>query len=268
MLVLAVAMATGPASAGLIDALEDSARHLELCRATAALDEDKAKYAEAAATWQTCKDEAAARGFTDLAAGLEAQVAVARAMARNAELRAADPNRWAQEVLAVAAAEAALDFPTDAIRTTFRAWMATVEGRSQASDVRTITVAWNGEPEVDRARVAEVLRRYIEGVGLSWRDPGSEDVDVILYASVEFAKPEATVARQGALQHRQVTVRADHVRFRRLDKDVRGFSAIARASDAESAVATEKALHQASDLASRALLQRILVVLFKDRETR
>jgi hypothetical protein len=260
-------MTTRLASAGLIDALEDSARHLELCRATAALDEEKGRYADAAGTWQTCRDEAAARGFTDILQGLDAQVAVAQAMARNAELRVSDPNRWAQEVLAVAAAEAALDFPTDAIRTTFRAWMATVEGRAQASNVRTVTVAWNGEPEIDRARAAEVLRKHVEAMGLSWRDPGSDQVDVILYTTVELAKPEATLARQGALQHRQVTVRADHVRFRRLDKDVRGFSAIARASDAESKVATDRALQDASDLAARALLQRILVVLFRDRET-
>ncbi len=262
MIVVWNVMFCATAYAGLIDALDGSSRHLAYCKEAADSAEEAHRYKESAGAWEACAAEAERRGYRELLPGLQAQVAVSRAMADGADYRLKDPAKFAVRVLEVAARQSALDYPSDAIRALFRGWMETDEGRAKLSTLRTVTVDWRAGDRAHQARASEVVRRYIEDVGLKWADPGSPDVDVILFSRLLVTTLSPTAERQGAMQHSEVKIITDRVRFRTLDKEAKGFTAESTTESPDADEAEDKALHVAAELAARATLQRVLSQLF------
>ena len=252
----------GTANAGLIDALDDPSRHLAYCKEAADSAAEAHRYKEAAGAWDACAAEAERRGYRDLLPGLQAQVAVSRAMADGADYRLKDPAKFAVHVLEVAARQSALDYPSDALRELFRGWMETDEGRAKVSSLRTVTVDWRGGDKAQLTRASEVVRRYIEDVGLKWADPGSPDVDVILFSRLMVTTLSPTEERQGAMQHSEVKIITERVRFKTVDKEAKGFTAESTTESPDADQAEDKALHTAAELAARATLQRVLTQLF------
>jgi hypothetical protein len=123
-----------------------------------------------------------------------------------------------------------------------------------------VTVYWakNDDPAFGR-RADELMRRYVEDVGLSWADPGSDRVDVILHAKVA-----ATTLSGAELKTVQVRIAVSNLRFRRLDKDGPGFATEARGESPQVAEAREAALRAAAELAAGATLQRVLTIIFPE----
>jgi hypothetical protein len=253
------------AHAGLIDSLTDEQRQLQICRDSAAEPEADHDYARAAGVWQACLDEMTRLGYQSGLPMLRDQVALSRAMAAAAEYRTSDPDRFAQDVLSVAARQSSATYPTDAVADVFRAWMETEAGRARLAPLRTITLDWGGSvPQAERAHPSEVFRRHVEALGLKWAEPGSDDVDVIVFGRITVRDLDArTSSRMGSLARAEATLTATRVRFRRLDRTEAGFTAVGATEDGDAATTREEALDAACERAAAQVLKAVLRVVFE-----
>ena len=259
--------AAGAATAGLIDEMDDATRHLAYCKQAADDAAADGKWETARGAWSVCLSEAQRRGFDTIVPALRAQVDISGALAENAPIRETQPHQWAIAVLQVASEHAALDLPSDDVRLTFRAWMATDEGRAYVQDVHTVTVIWEGAK--DPARVNESAQRSFEDCGLKWSSPGATDVDVIVYArlterhtSLVETLASGERSRAGPYAHAETTFAVERVRFKARDANGKGFTTKASADRAEPDAARDAALASAADLAARVVLQRVLDEVF------
>lgn len=249
------------AHAGLLDALSEEDRQVRVCQEAAADAEAVHDYARAAGVWDACLRECSRLGFEGALPMLRDQHALSAAMAEAAAWRTADPDRWAQAVLAVAAGQGSVEYPTDAVADVFRAWMTTEAGKARLEPVRTVTVQWEGDADV---RVSQLVRRYVEDLGLRWADPGDPEVDVIVFARVAVRDLEPrTSSRMGSLARAEATVEVDRVRFRHLDRTEEGFQAVASTEHADAPVAREEALRSATERAAARVLKSVLKVVFR-----
>lgn len=249
-----------PALAGLLDALSMEERQVRICQDAAAPVEAEHDYARAAGIWEACLGECRRLGYEGAAVMLEDQLALSRAMAKAAEWRASDPNRFALDVLSVAATQVSVEYPTDAVAETFRAWTKTEGGKGRLEPVRTVTVQWEGGGD---PHASELVRRYVQDLGLKWADPGDPDVDVIVFATLTRADLEPRQSsRMGSLARAQADVRVDRVRFPRLDRTQDGFTATAAAESAEKPEAREEALRAACERAAAQVLKAVLRAVF------
>lgn len=248
-----------PASAGLLDAMSAEERQVRVCQDAAAPAEKSHEYARAAGIWEACVAECARLGYTDALPALQDQLAIAKEMADAAPLRTTDPDRWAQRILAVAATQGSVDYPTDAVSEVFRAWMGTEAGKTRAEQVRTVSLQLEGDAD---GRTGELVRRYVQDLGMRWADPGDPDVDTIVYARLSVKDLEPRTSRQGSLARVQTTLMVDSLRFRHLDLTEEGFDASATSEHAEADTAREEALRAACQRTARRLLKATLKVLF------
>ena len=257
----------GLAAAGLLDQMDDAARHVAYCRQAADDAVSEEKWDAAQGAWMACLSEAKRRGFDTVVPALEAQVDISTAIADNAFEKTTNPHAFAMAVLQVAAEHSAVDLPSDDVRRTFRSWMDSDEGRAYVEDVRTVTVIWSSDK--DAARINETFQRKLEDCGLKWATSGSPDVDVILYASLvekQVSKVETLasgeMSKAGPYSHADASVTIEKIRFKRRNANAKGFSASANADRAEGTAARDAALGDAMDLAAHVVLQRTLAELF------
>lgn len=247
------------AHAGLLDVMSAEERQVRICQDAATPAERNHEYARAAGIWEACLSEATRLGYEEALPALRDQAALAREMADAASLRTTDPDRWAQRILAVAAMQGSADYPTDVVAEVFRAWMQTEAGKTRAENVRTVSVQFEGAVE---PRTAELVRRYVQDLGLRWADPGDPDVDTIVYARLAMTELEPRTSRQGSLARVQTTLMVDSLRYRNLDRTEEGFDAVATSEHAEADKAREEALRGACQRTARRLLKAALRVLF------
>lgn len=254
------------ALAGLIDTLSPEERQVAICRQAAAPAEEAFDFAKAAGVWEACLGEAKRQGFTGAVPLLQDQVTLLTARAEAAPLRTTDPNRYALEVLAVAAdLRAGQALGTD-VADIFRAWMATEAGKQRLEPVRTVTLQWSEAPasEAQGARAAEVFRRHVEDLGLKWADPGHPDVDVIVYGALTVRPVEKVAADDApSLPRAEARFEVERVRFRTIDQETSGFRAAATAEDPELPAAEDQALRGACERAAARLLKQVLQTVFR-----
>jgi hypothetical protein len=143
--------------------------------------------------------------------------------------------------------------------------VATEAGKQRMSRVRTITVHWEGGMRVERrkrdpamaerVRASELIRRYLEDLGLRWAEPGSPEVDVILHARLARKDLAPRISsRMGNIPRAEASVSVSMVRMPKLDLTEEGFDAKVAAEDADATVARDDALRAAcSDIAARTL---------------
>lgn len=273
-------LAAGVAQAGLLDALDDSGRALQLCVDRGAPAEARGAYAEAADVWKVCADEARVNGWSETQVRLADQAALARAFVALEPLRSSDPGKFALGVLEVAARQETRTWLTPTVMDTFHAWVASEAGKSRMADARTVTVYWEqsaraeegpkrgkvGDPrnEVEaRTHALDVLRREVEDLGLRWADPGDAEVDLVVHARFTTRElPPRTSSRMGELPRREVGFRVSSLRFVRFDRTDDGFESRIAAEAATPEVATEEALAgAASDAAARILKHALRATL-------
>lgn len=247
--------------------MDDASRHLAYCKQAADDATADGKPDVAKGAWSVCLSEAKRRGFETIVPSLRAQVAISEALAEHAAIQVTQPHQWAVAVLAVAAEYASVDLPSDDVRLTFRAWMATDEGRAYAEDVRTVTVIWDGLK--DTQRPDETMQRSLEDCGLKWSTPGAADVDTIVYAtlaeratSLVETLASGEQSKAGAYAHAETTLIVSKVRFKTRDASGKGFTTKAAADNAEPDKARDASTTTAADLAARVILQRALAELF------
>lgn len=254
------------AQAGLIDTLSPAERQVEICRQAAAPAEEAFAFDRAAGVWEACLAETKRQGHVEAVPMLEEKVALVKARAKAAPYRTDDPNRYALEVLAVAADQRAATTLGSDTADVFRAWMATEPGKQRLEPVRTITLVWAAPPaeaEVGR-KAAEVFRRHVEDLGLKWADPGHPEVDVIVYAELDV-RPFEKVAADDApsLPRAEARFEVERVRFRTIDDEAGGFRATATAEDPEASVAADQAVRGACERAAARLLKQVLRAVFR-----
>jgi hypothetical protein len=254
-----------PVRAGLIDALDEDARALQLCIDRGAPAEASGDYAHALEVWRGCAEEARAQGWTGSQRRLEDQAEFARALVAAGPYRESDPGRFQLAVLERAAMQKARTWLTPTVNDVFRAWVATEAGKQRMSRVRTITVHWEGGMRVERrkrdpamaerVRASELIRRYLEDLGLRWAEPGSPEVDVILHARLARKDLAPRISsRMGNIPRAEASVSVSMVRMPKLDLTEEGFDAKVAAEDADATVARDDALRAAcSDIAARTL---------------
>ena len=119
------------AFAGLLDTFTDEERQVAICQQAAAPAEALHDYARAAGVWEACAAEARRAGHSGAVTMLEDQLALTKARAKAASFRTSDPNRYALDVLAVAADQASTFYPGTDVADIFRAWMATEPGKQR-----------------------------------------------------------------------------------------------------------------------------------------
>jgi hypothetical protein len=253
------------ASAGLIDTLSDEERQVAICQAAAAPATEAHDYAKAAVIWDACAAEAKRAGLTSAVPMLEDQVALTRARAKAAAWRTSDPNRYALDVLSVAADQRSSYYPGEDVPDIFRAWMTTEAGKGRLAPVRTVTLQWAEPPDSAElgVRAAELFRREVEDLGLKWADPGHPEVDVIVFATLDLIAldPVSTTAA-GSLPRAEARFDAERVRFRTIDRSTGGFRVSASAEEAERAAAEDLALRASAERAAARLLKQVLQAVF------
>ncbi len=273
-------LAVGTAQAGLLDALDDSGRALQLCVDRGAPAEARGAYAEAAEAWTTCAEEARVNGWSDTQVRLADQATLARAFVALEPFRERDPGKFSLGILEVAARQETRIWLTPSVMGTFHAWMATEAGKSRMADARTVTLHWEqaaraddgpkrgkvGDPRNEaeaRAHATDILRRDVQDLGLRWAEPGDPEVDLIVHARlVSRELPPRTSSRMGELPRREVTFRVSSLRFVRMDRTDDGFESRAAAEAATPEVAMEEALAGASaDTAARILKHALRATL-------
>lgn len=253
-----------PAYAGLIDALTDEQRQVQICADAARPFEEARDWPRAAGTWEACAAECARLGYQDAVRPLKDQAAVLRTLGEFDTFRATDPNRWALPVLAVAAEQASIAYPTDAMASVFREWARTEPGKARLASVHTVTVHWEGATD---ERTTQVLRRYVEDLGLRWAEPGDPAVGVIVHARVRTRDLEPrTTSRMGSLARTEATVDVSRLRMPRLDRTEDGFVVTAATEAASATDAREEALHEACRRAASHLLKQVLRVVAEREE--
>lgn len=253
-------MTAAPALAGLLDALSEEERHVRICQDAAAPAEAAFDYASAAGVWEACLGESRRLGYEAAATLLADQLALSTVMAEAAPYRTSDPSRFALDVLEVAARQASVQYPTDAVTRTFLAWTQTEAGRGRLEPMRTVTVEWAGAGD---PHAHELVRRYVQDLGLKWAEPGDPDVDVIVYARLVTTDLEPRQStRLGSLSRAQAVVSVERVRFRHLDRTLDGFAATAAAESPEKATAREEALRGACERAAAQVLKAVLRAVF------
>jgi hypothetical protein len=267
---LALVASASLARAGLLEGMTDEERRLHLCVDAAYPLEQARSWGVAAASWERCAAELEALGAHTAVRSARDQAAVLRALAAHEGLRAREPGEWGARVLAVAASQDSVTYPTPVVLDAFRAWVASEPGKARVEDVRTVTVGWlPGDPweRADRTRFAELFRRYAEDAGLRWADPGSPDVDVIVRLQITRRDLEPrTTARMGSLARVEQLVRVADVRFVRLDRTADGFASRVSAEAVRAEDAGEEALRAAMDRTAAKLLKTILREAFAARE--
>lgn len=252
-----------PAFAGLIDSLTADERQVELCRAVAAPAEEAFDFKKASGIWDACLAEAKRTEATGAVALLQDRVALSKARARAAEWRTSDPNRYALEVLSVAADLRSLDLYGSDVATLFRAWMNTEAGKGRLEPMRTVTVVWQDTPADAAKGASELFRRYLQDLGLKWADPGTPEVDVIVYASLTTgAVDPATTGPAGSLKRAEAQIEADRVRFRTIDATTDGFRVKVTSEEPEAEVAAEAALDGVCQRAAARVLGQVLREVF------
>lgn len=270
LLLIGPALLTPGAHAGLLRDMTEEERHVRFCQDAASSPEDDHAYARAVGVWQACLSEAQRLGYTEAVAMLEDQLALTRAMAAAAEWRASDPNRFALSVLSIAAAQRSVEYPTDVVAEVFRAWMGTEAGRGRLAAVRTITLDWSDPegarptPPKDREHATAVFRRYAQDLGLKWAEPGSDDVDVIIFGSISQADLDPlSTTRAGSLPRAEARFHAQRVRFRAADLNNVGFLTTATAESGDRAISREEALDEACQRGAARVLKQVLRVVFE-----
>ena len=251
----------GSARAGLIDAMDDQTRHLAYCQQAAEDATDANDYAQARGVWEACLSEADRLHYEALLPGLRAQVSVSKALESAAPLREKDPHHWALEVLQAASAWARVEMPTDVVRSTFKTWMETDEGRAYVEDIRTVSVSWEGKPG---DRVNELLRKSVEDAGLKWADPGDASADTVINARLEQSVGQGQSNAEGTLRRVSENLVIKRIWIRRRKEAPRGFSAAASAEGAELDPTTDTALRNVCDATALRLLQRLLEVVLPE----
>ncbi len=252
------------AHAGLIDALTDEQRQVQVCADAARPFEEAREWARAAGVWDACAAECGRLGYADAVRPLKDQAAVLRALAEFDTFRNEDPNRWALPVLSVAAEQDSIDYPTDAMASVFREWARSEAGKSRLASVHTVTVHWEGKAD---ERTSQVLRRYVEDVGLRWAEPGDPDVGIIVHARVRTRDLEPrTSVRMGSLARTEATVDVSRLRMPRIDRTEDGFVTSAATEAASASDAREEALHEACRRAASRLLKQVLRVVAEREE--
>jgi hypothetical protein len=259
------ALLVSPAAhAGLIDALTDEQRQVQICADAASPHEREKEWSRAAGVWEACAGEAERLGYADAVRPLRDQAAVVRALADAEPLREADPNRWALAVLAVAADQESIEYPTDAVALVFREWARTEAGKARLAQIRTVTVHWDGKSD---AHAAQVFRRYVEDQSLRWAEPGAPDVGVIVFARIRTRdlEPRST-SRMGSLARTEATFDASKLRLPQLDRSEDGFVAVAATESATAADAREEALQEACRRAAARVLKQVLRIAVEQEE--
>ncbi len=254
------------AFAGLLDTLTPEERQVAICQQAVAASAETHDYARAAGIWEACAAEAKRAGLTAAVAMLEDQVALTKARAAAASFRTSDPNRYALDVLAVAADQRSTYYPGDDVADVFRAWMTTEAGKGRLEPVRTITLQWAEPPASAElaTHAAELFRRHVEDLGLKWADPGHPDVDVIVFGTLAVTPVEGgTSGPAGSLRRAEARFEAERVRFRTIDHATDGFRVIAVAEEPEAPEAEEQALRGACEKAAVRLLKQVLQAIFR-----
>lgn len=253
-----------PAFAGLIDSLTADERQVELCRAVAAPAEEAFDFKKASGIWDACLAEAKRTEATGAVALLQDRVSLSKARASAAEWRTTDPNKYAFEVLSVAADLRSLDLYGSDVATLFRAWMNTEAGKGRLEPVRTVTVVWQDTPPEAGSHAAEIFRRYLQDLGLKWANPGAPEVDIIVYATLTTQALDPTVTGPaGSLRRAEAQIEADRVRFRTIDATTDGFRVKVTAEEPDADVAADTALDAVCQRAAARVLAQVLREVFR-----
>lgn len=256
----ATLLVVGVGWAGLLDQGTESSRHVAYCRTAADDAEASGGLGRAAGVWKACAAEAERRQFSDVVPMLKAQADLASVAAEVEPSRSTDVQTWATTILSHAAAYPTLELPTDLVPRTWRAWMESDRGRAYAADVRTVTVLWT----TSAPRANELLRASLEDVGLTWADPGSPEIDVVVNAEARLEAAAGESSKQGTLRASTAKLAVQSVRFRRSERTVDGFAAVATAESPEQSEADDRALRDACAAGSRAVLGRVLAELLAE----